>query len=341
MTDPRFFSPQGPFTVAELAEIAGATLAEGADAARRIVDIAPLDAAGPEEVSFLDNRRYLDAFAESKAGACVVSPKLADRAPPGMALLLAEKPYRAYARIARAFHPVPPLEPGLSPAATIAESATLGPGCRVEAGAVIGERAEIGARCHIGPNAVIGAGVVLGDDCVIGACASVSHALVGARVVIYPGARIGQEGFGFAPGPEGHLRIPHTGRVIIGDDVEIGANTTVDRGSGPDTVIGAGSMIDNLVQIAHNVQLGKGCILAAQVGVSGSTRLGNFVVCAGQVGLAGHLKVGDGATLTAQSGLMHDMPAGAVYGGSPAVPAMTWKRQTIALMRLIERKGKK
>jgi len=341
MTDPRFFSPQGPFTLAELAEIAGAVLADDTDADRRIVDIAPLETAGSDEVSFLDNRRYLDAFATSGAGACVVAPALADRAAPGMALLLAEKPYRAYARIVRAFHPTPALEPGVSAAATVDESATLGPGCRVEAGAVIASRAEIGARCHVGANAVIGEGVVLGDDCVIGACASVSHALVGARVLIYPGARIGQEGFGFAPGPEGHLRIPHTGRVIIGDDVEIGANTTVDRGSGPDTVIGAGSMIDNLVQIAHNVQLGKGCILAAQVGVSGSTRLGNFVVCAGQVGLAGHLKIGDGATLVAQAGLMRDVPPGAVYGGSPAVPATTWKRQTIALMRLVERKGKK
>ncbi len=324
MTDPRFFSPAGPFTLAELAEIAGAVLVDDADADRRFADIAPLEAAGRDEVSFLDNRRYIDAFATSKAGACVVAPALADRAAPGMALLLADAPYRAYARIARAFHPTPPLEPGVSAAAAVDESATLAPGCRVEAGAVIAARAEIGERCHIGANAVIGAGVVLGEDCVIGACASVSHALIGARVNIYPGARIGQEGFGFAPGAEGHLRIPHTGRVIIGDDVEIGANATVDRGSGPDTVIGAGSMIDNLVQIAHNVQLGKGCILAAMVGVSGSTKLGDFVVCAGQVGLAGHLKVGDGATLIAHSGLMHDLPPGSTYGPSPALPAPPW-----------------
>ncbi len=340
MADSRFFAAEGPFDLSGLAAIAEADLATGADGSRRIVDVAPLETAGGDTISFLDNRRYIEAFARSAAGACIVRPDVAQRAPQGMTLLLTNDPYRAFARVARAFYPAPRITPGIAESAVIDAQASLGDDCRVDAGAVIGPRSEIGARCHIGANAVIGAGVVIGEDCVVGACASLSHCRLGDRVTIYPGARIGQEGFGFAPGPAGHLRIPHTGRVIIEDDVEVGANTTIDRGSGPDTIIGAGSMIDNLVQIAHNVQLGKGCVLAGLVGISGSTRLGDFVVCGGQVGFAGHLKVGDGAQLAARSGLMHDIPPGQVYGGAPAIPIMQWKRQIVTLARLAERKGK-
>ena len=170
--------------------------------------------------------------------------------------------------------------------------------------------------------------------------ASLSHCLVGERVMIYPGARIGQEGFGFASGPQGHLRMPHVGRVIIHDDVEIGANTTIDRGSSRDTVIGPGCMIDNLVQIAHNVELGKGCVIVSQVGISGSTKLGDFVVCGGQVGFAGHLTIGDGVELAARAGVMHDLEAGRAYGGVPAVPLVQWKRQLVVLARLVKTKGR-
>ncbi len=340
MADPRFFTAQGPFDLAELAVIAEADLAPGADGARRVVDIAPLEAAGGETISFLDNRRYIEAFTRSHAGACIIAPEVAQQAPQGMALLLTPEPYRAFARVARAFYPPARVKPGIAEAAVIDAEAILGPDCRVDAGAVIGAHCEIGARCHIGANAVIEAGVVMGEDCIVGACASLSHCRMGDRVTIYPGARIGQEGFGFAPSPAGHLRIPHTGRVIIGDDAEVGANSTIDRGSGPDTIIGAGCMIDNLVQIAHNVQLGKGCVIAGQVGISGSTKLGDFVVCGGQVGLAGHLDIGDGAQLAARAGLMRDVPPGEVHGGTPAVPLMQWKRQIVALARLAERKVK-
>ena len=222
----------------------------------------------------------------------------------------------------------------------IDENATLGVDCRVDAGAVIGPRSEIGARCHIGANTVVDAGSVIGSDCVIGACASLSHCLIGNRVVIYPGARIGQDGFGFFSGPEGHLRIPQIGRVIIHDDVEIGANTTIDRGSGPDTIIGEGCMIDNLVQIAHNVRLGRGCVIAGQVGISGSTKLGDFVFCGGQVGLAGHVTIGDGVKLAAKTGVMRDIAPGLAYAGAPAVPLAQWKRQVVALARLTQRKGR-
>jgi len=334
MADSRFFSVSGPFTVAELAETAQADLLDGADGSKKITDIAPLEAAGGDAISFIDNKRYIETFTKTRAGACIAAPKLADRAPPGTSILLSETPYLAFARVARAFYPPAEVEAGVSPAATVDATATLGNGCRIDPGAVIGARSKIGERCHIGANAVIGEGIVIGDDCIIGACASLSHSALGDRVYIYPGARIGQDGFGFASSAAGHLRIPQVGRVIIHDDVEVGANTTIDRGSGSDTIIGAGCMIDNQVQIAHNVHLGRCCVIVSQVGISGSTKLGNFVVCAGQVGLAGHLTIGDGVTLAARSGVMHDLEAGKTYGGAPAIPIMQWRRQTVAIAKL-------
>jgi UDP-3-O-[3-hydroxymyristoyl] glucosamine N-acyltransferase len=338
MADPRFFANAGPFTLGELARRAGAELGSGAEAGKRITDVAPLDTAGPEHISFLDNRKYVGAFAASRAGACLVHPSLAGRAPAGMAVLLAADPYRAYAKVAQAFYPAAAPEPWIAPTAVIDPEGSLGEGCRVEPGAVIGARAEIGSRCLIGANAVIGVGVVIGDDCTIGSGATVSHSLIGDRVRIYPGARIGQDGFGFAMGAEGHLRVPQLGRVVIGDDVEIGANTTIDRGAGPDTVIGAGSMIDNLVQIGHNVQIGRGCVIVAQAGISGSTKIDDFAALGGQAGLIGHLKIGAGARIAAQAGVMRDVPAGATVVGAPAVPTKEFFRQMAALGRLARSK---
>ena len=338
MADPRFFTAAGPLSVGRLAEIAGAAPGPGCDQGRMIQDVAPIDAAGPEHVSFLDNRLYVPAFAVSRAGACVVKPALAAKAPAGMALLLAEEPYRAYARIAQAFHPAAAPEPGVAKTATVDPTARLAEGCRVEPGAVIGARAEIGRRTLVGANAVIGPGVVIGEDCVIGPGATVSHSLIGNRVNVYPGARLGQDGFGFAMGPQGHLKVPQLGRVVVEDDVEIGANTTIDRGAGPDTVIGAGTKIDNLVQIGHNVRVGRGCILVAQVGISGSTRLDDGVAAGGQAGITGHLHIGAGARIAAQSGVMRDLEPGATVGGSPSVPVQEFLRQNEALRRLTRRK---
>jgi UDP-3-O-[3-hydroxymyristoyl] glucosamine N-acyltransferase len=339
MADPRFFTVAGPFRLDELAQRCGGELAPGTDGELLLRDVGALDSAGAEQISFLDNKKYVDAFTRSGAGACIVHPSLASKAPSGMALLLSADPYRAYAQVARAFYPLPPPEPWIAPQAVVDPSALVGDGARIEPGAVVGAGVTLGARSWIGANAVIGAGVVLGEDCIIGAGATLSHCLVGNRVNIYPGARIGQDGFGFAMGPQGHLKVPQLGRVRIEDDVEIGANTTIDRGAGPDTVIGVGCKIDNLVQIGHNVQLGRGCVIVAQVGISGSTRIDDFVAAGGQAGITGHLHIGAGARIAAQSGVMRNVDAGGTVGGSPAVPMTEWLRQCAVLGQLARRKG--
>lgn len=339
MADSRFFTVAGPFTLARLAEISGAELAPGADPAAEIRDVASLDQAGPGEISFLDNRKYVSAFLVSKAAAAIVHPDMATKAPAGMALLLAKDPYRTYAKVAQAFYPQLAPEPWVASSAVVDPTAVVGAGCRIEHGAVIGARAEIGQRCRIGTNAVIADGVVIGDDCIIGANATVQCAIIGSRVNLYPGVRVGQDGFGFAMGMQGHLKVPQLGRVIIGDDVEVGANSTIDRGAGPDTVIGSGCMIDNLVQIGHNVQMGRGCVIVAQAGVSGSSKLGDFVAAGGQSGIAGHLTIGSGARIAAQAGVAKDVGPRETVGGTPAVPQMEWLRQSAVLSKLVRRKG--
>lgn len=339
MADPRFFKVAGPFSLAELARIAEAEIAAG-DPDLVITDVAPLATAGPGHISFLDNAAYVDSFKTSQASACIVARKLAAPAPKGMALLAGDNPYRAYALVARAFYPAPAAATATAPSATVDPSARLGEGVAIGAAAVVGANAEIGARSVIEPGAVIGPGVVIGEDCRIGAVASVHYTVMGNRVRIYAGARIGEAGFGYASDRHGHLHIPQLGRVLIGDDVEIGANTTIDRGAGPDTVIGEGCIIDNLVQIAHNVRLGKRCIIVAQVGISGSTTIGDNVVIGGQVGLAGHLKVGDGAQIGAKSGVMRDVEPGAVLLGAPAVPIKEHMRQVATLRRLAAKTNK-
>lgn len=340
MPDPRFFSAAGPFSVAELAEIGGAALAEGTDPDRLVRNVAPVDMAGADDICFLDNKAYLDQFAASEGGAGIVEQRYADRAPPGMALLIAESPYLAYARIATAFYPdteasyLP-----LSPAENIHASASIGEGTVLGSGVIVGPGAEIGAGCVIGPNAYIGDGVIIGDGCRIGTSVSIRYAVIGRKVTLFAGVRIGEAGFGFARSPTGAVTVPQVGRVILEDGVEIGANSTVDRGAGPDTVIGAGTRIDNLVQIGHNVRIGRGCVIVALTGIAGSARLGNGVVVGGQAGIAGHLTIGDGAQVAARSGIMRDVEAGSTVCGMPAVPIKQYFRQTAALTRLAERKG--
>lgn len=341
MADQRFFTRAGPFALAELARLSGAELRRAADRAKLFRDVAPLETAAPDEASFLENRKYLDAFRQSRAGAVFVDEHAAEAAPPGMALLVSPEPYKAYARAAQAFYPPPAIAAGRAPSALIDPTAVVPEDCEIGPYAIIEAGVRLGRCCRVGAHSVIGAGVEIGEDCRIAAGVTISHALIGARVVLHPGVRIGQAGFGFAPDRAGPVKIPQLGRVLIGDDVDIGANTTIDRGSGHDTVIGSGSMIDNLVQIGHNVVLGRCCILAGQVGVSGSTRLGDFVMVGGQGGLAGHLHIGSGARIAAKSGLMRDVPAGVTVSGIPAVPMPEFMRQTVALQRLATKKDGK
>ena len=337
MADPRFFTSQGPFKLSELAELVSADLVLGTAGDFDVMDVAALSDADETQISFLDNVKYKADFQASKAGACIVSEAMAELAPEGVALLITPQPYKAYALIAQHFYPIKDKavsETFIHPSASVSETAKLGTGCQIKAGVVIEDNAVLGAGVCVEANAVIAKGVEVGEGTVIGPNASLTHAVIGAGVRIYPGVRIGQDGFGFAIDPAGHVKVPQLGRVIIGDSVEIGANTTIDRGAGPDTEIGSGTWIDNLVQIGHNVKIGRGCIIIAQTGVAGSTVLEDYAVLAAQVGVAGHLKIGMGARIAAQSGIMRDVDAGAEMMGSPALPIKQYMRQVATMKKM-------
>ncbi len=339
MADPRFFAAPTPMTLAELAATAKADIQGEASNGQTFVDVMPLQDAGARHVSFLDNPLYISEFSASAAGACLVHPNLVEKAPDGMALLVTRDPYRAYARVARAFYPVARETGEISTNAIVDPSAVLGEGVHIDAGAVIGARVEIGANSRIFPNAVVADGCKIGADCQVGPGVSLSHCIIGDRVIVHAGVAIGQDGFGFAPGAESHLKVPQLGRVIVEDDVEIGANACIDRGSGPDTVVGAGSKIDNLVQIGHNVQIGRGCLIAAQTGISGSTRFGNLVMAGGQSGFAGHLVIGDGVKVAGQAGVIGNIEPGVTVGGMPARPLREFFKEVAFVKRLIKKKA--
>ena len=346
MGDARFFARSGPHGLAAIVAVAEGAVAEGAvaegqapESTRMFSGVAPLRAAGPNDVSFLDNRRYVAALDETAAGAVIVTEDLRDRVPAGAVAIVTATVSEAWVRVAELFHPRSPIRPGVHRTATIEDGATVDPTAEIGAYTLIETGAEIGANCRIGPYVSIGPGVTVGRDARIGAHVSISHALLGSRVTLFPGVRIGQEGFGFAVTKTGFLTIPQLGRVIIGDDVEIGANSTIDRGSTGDTIVGAGTRLDNLVQIGHNVRLGRCCVIVAQAGIAGSTVVEDFVQIGGQAAITGHLRIGAGAKIAGQSGVIGDVAPGAILMGTPAQPRKAFYRQLITLKRLTRDPG--
>lgn len=343
MEHPGFFQRSGPFPLSRVAEATGAQLAEGGNGASMITDVRPLSDAGPTDVAFLDNKKYLPQLETTKAAACLVQPALAERVPKGTVALLTRQPYHGFARALALFYPESGrsmiAEPGSGGAfahAYVDATALIEDGAQIEPGAVVGPGAQIGAGARIAAGAVIGAGVCIGRNTYIGALATIAHALIGDRVIIHTGVRIGQDGFGFAMGRDGHLKVPQIGRVVVQDDVEIGANTTIDRGALKDTIIGEGTKIDNLVQIGHNVVIGRHCVIVAQTGISGSAELGDFVIMGGHSGSVGHVKIGSGAHIAGAAHVKDDVPPGARMGGTPAKPLRTWARELALIKRLVE-----
>jgi len=339
MNEPVFLRHSRGLTLEEIVALTGATLASPSSHSRRIVNVAPLDRASPRDLAFFDSRKFAADAAATHAGVCLTTASLAGDLPPRVAVLTVKDPYRAFVVVARelfpqALRPSSLSEPGNFAGAHVDATARMEDGVAINPGAVIGPGVEIGSGSIIGANAVIGAGVRIGRDCAIGGNTTISETLIGDRVIIHPGCKIGQDGFGFVMGGKGHLKIPQVGRVIIQDDVEIGAGTTIDRGAIRDTIIGEGTKIDNLVQVGHNVCIGRHCILVAQTGISGSSTLEDFVVLGARVGLSNNVTIGEGAQIAAISNVHADVPAGARWGGTPAKPIKLWFREMKAVARL-------
>jgi UDP-3-O-[3-hydroxymyristoyl] glucosamine N-acyltransferase len=342
MAQPIFFKQPASSTLAEIAALTKAQLADPAQGGRKIRGLASLDEAGPMHLTFFDNLKYSDQLAATRAGACLVSPRFEAEVPAHVAVLRAAKPFHAFVQIAREWHG-DALRPqswfgvnGIAPSAIIDSAARLEDGVVVDPLAVIGPGVEIGAGTVIGAGAVIGADVKIGRHCNVGARSAIQFALIGNNVLIHPGCSIGQDGYGFIFfGPDGHLKVPQTGRVVIQNHVEVGAGTTIDRGSLRDTVIGEGTKIDNQVQIGHNVTIGRHCLLAAQIGLAGSLTIGDNVALGAKVGINNHLKIGDGAQVTAMSAVKDDIPPNGRWGGHFAKPTKQWFREILAVERLV------
>lgn len=328
--DPRFFDTLGPLGVDDLAALTGGEVVRTSDV--RIARVAPLATAEGRAVAFLGDRKFLGALQATSAG-CVILPREAvDAAPAGAAIIVSRTPQAAWAASAVALHR--PVGLTATSAADVCEDDSV----VVESGAILGQGARIGRGSRIGANSVIGPGVQIGRDCDVGPNVTVRFALIGDRVKIYAGARLGEAGFGAAGGATGPVDVPQLGRVIIQDGVTIGANTCIDRGAFDDTVIGENTKIDNLVMIAHNCVIGRNCLIAGQTGISGSVTIGDGVMFGGQAGVGDHFRIGVGARVAAGAGVLADIPAGETWSGYPAKPIRQFLRETVWVSKQAGRK---
>lgn len=333
MVDTRFFENRGPFSIAKIAEICEAEVQDTAKKEALIKDIAPMSKAGQDEICFFYDKKAKEKAKVIKATACVTTAEMASLIPEGVIVLISANPHLAALKLNTAFYQEPKPQPEIKPSAVISKTARIGENCFIGDCVVIEDNVKIGDNCVLEPGCVISRGCEIGNNCRIGVNAHISHCLMGNDCYIYSGARIGWDGFGFMFLQGRHVKIPQVGRVIIGNDVEVGANSCIDRGALDDTVVGDGCRIDNFVQVAHNDKLGRGCVLVAQTGIAGSCNFGDYVVCGGQTGFADHVNVGSGAQVAAQSGIMRDIEPGAVVMGTPAVPIKDFMRQVAFLQK--------
>jgi UDP-3-O-[3-hydroxymyristoyl] glucosamine N-acyltransferase len=335
----RFFKNCSPFTLGFLIEHSGlSAYGENINYDILINDVKPLDQATDGDLTFFSNSKYINDFKSSKASVCITHPKFKEHAPHGVILLLSENPYASYATLLKKFYPDSLPGASIAQTAQIASSAKISSNCFIGNFVVIGEDVEIGEGCIIEPFTYICNGVKIGARCKIESHVRIANAIIGDDCIILTGAKIGQDGFGFATDNGQHIKIQHIGSVLIGNDVEIGACTTIDRGSLGNTVISDGCRIDNLVQIGHNVRLGICCVVVAQVGIAGSTEIGDYCFIGGQVGIAGHLRIAAQTTMIAKSGISNNIKeSGQYYAGYPAIPAQQWRKQTVLLRRMAKK----
>lgn len=347
MTDPVFFEPSRQFTAGEIATLTGAEIRTPERAANVVFALAPANQGGAGTLVFVEGRRNAAGLEHVEAAVLLCTEDVADLARTiSAAVLVSRHPHRDFAAVGRLMFPTAAQpaamtgETGISAAAHVHPQARIEPGAVIEAGAVVGPGVEIGRGTVVSPNAVIGASCRIGRDSHVGPGVSVQNALIGDRVILHAGVCIGQDGFGFVAGRTGPEKVPQLGRVVIQDDVEIGANSAVDRGALSDTVIGEGTKIDNQVQVAHNVRIGRFCLIAGQCGISGSVTLGDGVMLGGRAGIADHVTINSGAAVAAASGVMHDIPAGERWAGLPARPVKEFFREVAMIRKLAGRRAK-
>lgn len=340
MIEKNFFEKKGPFQlndiIDEIKVFDSSVYLKNFKDDYLVDDVCSLEDLNAGKIACFHNTKYKADLKKAKNGICILKEDFLNILDADLSLILivSKNPYRTFAQIAQKFYPKPVFSEFKSEFSRVDSSAKIGQNCHIDHFTVVGKNASIGKNSYLSPNVVIGENVELGENCFIEAGVVITNAIVGNNVYIKAGAKIGNQGFGFYMDTKGHVDLPQTGKVLIGNNVQIGANTTIDRGSQKDTTIGNGCRIDNLVQIAHNVEIGDNSVIVSQAGIAGSTKLGKFVVVAGQVGIAGHLKIGNNVQIAAQSGVTKDIQENQIIGGSPATHIAKWRKEIATLRKI-------